>query len=135
MNIEYRKIEYNDFNSLKELLSSCFDLEIKKICNDDNQYNLVAIYDSKVVGHLLFTKIYNPVDDIYWGKIDYVCVHDDYRNMKIATNLLDELERIEKNIKYFELTSNEKRIIANHLYQKLGYTIVNTNLFRKFRNI
>ena len=135
MNIEYRKISDNDLSSLKELLKNSFDVDIKNISNNSSQYSLVAILDNRIVGHLLFTKIYNPIEDIYWGKIDYVCVDEDYRNMKIATNLLNKIEEQEPNLKYFELTSNERRVAANHLYLKHGYCIVNTNLFRKFINI
>lgn len=135
MNIEYRKIESKDFNSLKELIKNNFDIEIKNIHNEINQYSLVAINNNKVVGHLLFTKIYNPIAEIYWGKIDYVCVDENYRNRKIATNLFDKLEKLESDIKYFELTSNKKRIAANKLYLKLKYNLVDTNLFRKIINL
>lgn len=135
MNIEYRKIRDDDLYSLKKLIKNSFDKEIKNISNNSNQYSLVATIDNKIVGHLLFTKIYNPIEDIYWGKIDYVCVDEEYRNMKIATNLLEKTEENEVSIKYFELTSNENRVAANHLYLNKGYKIVNTNLFRKFINI
>lgn len=131
MDIEYRKIKKNDFECLKDLLKENFDIIIKDIINNDNQYSLVAVINNKVVGHILFTKIYNPFLNIYWGKIDYVCVDDYYRNNKIATNLLQRLEQMENNINYFELTSNKKRTIAHKLYMKSGYKIIDTNLFRK----
>ena len=135
MNIEYRKVVENDFNGLKELIKDNFDVEINNITSNNNQYSLVAICDNKVVGHLLFTKIFNPIKNIYYGKIDYVCVDNNYRNNHIATNLLQEIESIEKSISYFELTSNKSREVANILYLKRGYCIVDTNLFRKFINI
>lgn len=135
MNIEYRKVDKKDLNSLKELLKNNFNVEIRNISNENNQYSLVAIIDNKVVGHLLFTKIYNPITEIYFGKIDYVCVDENYRNNKIATNLLIKIEEMEKDVNYFELTSNKSRVAANELYKKQEYEVVDTNLFRKFINI
>ena len=135
MNIEYRKVVNNDLGSLKQLLKENFNVELNMITNNSNQYSLVAICDDEVVGHLLFTRIFNPIKEINFGKIDYVCVDEKYRNNHIATNLLNEVEKLEKDINYFELTSNKSRIGANKLYLNNGYTIVNTNLFRKFINI
>ncbi len=134
MNIKYRKVESFDLNSLKSLLKDIFNVEIVDVVNNENQYSLVAIINDIVVGHLLFTRVFNPIEDIYYGKIDYVCVHNKYRNMHIATNLLNVLEKSEKNISYFELTSRKSRIEANKLYLKQGYNVIDTNLFRKIIN-
>ena len=83
---------------------------------------------------MLFTRIFNPIKDEYYGKIDYVCVDEKYRNNHIATNLLKEIEKTEKSIAYLELTSNKSRIAANKLYLNSGYNIIDTNLFRKIIN-
>lgn len=135
MNFEYRKAIESDLQGLKSLIKENFDVEISNITNNTNQYNLVAINNDKVVGHLLFTKIFNPIKNIYYGKIDYVCVDKNYRNNHIATNLLQKIENFESGISYFELTSNKSRVVANKLYLSRGYYVVDTNLFRKFINI
>ena len=134
MNIEYKKVDNNNIDSLKKLLIDNFDVEISSVLNSNNQYSLIALMNDEVVGHLLFTRIFNPIKDEYYGKIDYVCVDEKYRNNHIATNLLKEIEKTEKSIAYLELTSNKSRIAANKLYLNSGYNIIDTNLFRKIIN-
>lgn len=134
MNIEYKKVDNNNIDSLKKLLIDNFNIEINSVINSDNQYSLIALMNDEVVGHLLFTRIFNSIRGEYYGKIDYVCVDEKYRNNHIATNLLKEIEKTEKSIAYLELTSNKSRIAANKLYLNSGYNIIDTNLFRKIIN-
>ncbi|MBP3799596.1 MAG: GNAT family N-acetyltransferase [Bacilli bacterium] len=134
MNIEYKKVDNNNIDSLKKLLIDNFNIEINSVINSNNQYSLIALMNDEVVGHLLFTRIFNPIRGGYYGKIDYVCVDEKYRNNHIATNLLKEIEKTEKSIAYLELTSNKSRIAANKLYLNSGYNIIDTNLFRKIIN-
>ncbi len=135
MNIEYRVATQNDFYGLEKLINDNFNIKLKQIVSNNDQYNIIAVCGDKVVGNLLFTKIYNPIKDIYYGKIDYVCVDINYRNNHIATKLLDFVEKKEKSIDYFELTSNKLREAANKLYLSEGYEIIDTNLFRKYINV
>ncbi len=89
--------------------------------------------DKKVVGTLLVTKSYEPLKLIYKYVIDYVVVYPSYRGQRIATKLIEyvmEKAKIE-HISYLELTSNPKREIARHVYQKLGFKAKGTDVFRK----
>lgn len=133
MNCEVREFMSSDLESLNELLETTFNVKKtnKKSCNDNLE--LIAFFDNKVIGYLVFSKLYDSVKDTYYGQINYVCVRDEYRNKGVATKLLDEVFLFSKkeNISYIELTSNKKRIEANLLYKNKGFVIRDTNVFRK----
>lgn len=133
MNCEVREFMSSDLESLNELLETTFNVKKtnKKSCNDNLE--LIAFFDNKVIGYLVFSKLYDSVKDTYYGQINYVCVRDEYRNKGVATKLLDEVFQFSKkeNISYIELTSNKKRIEANLLYKNKGFVIRDTNVFRK----
>lgn len=87
----------------------------------------------KVVGTLLVTKSYEPLKLVYKYVIDYVVVDSSYRGQKIATKLMEyviEKAKVEA-ISYLELTSNPKRKIARHIYQKLGFQSKGTDVFKR----
>ena len=87
----------------------------------------------KVVGTLLVTKSYEPLKLVYKYVIDYVVVDSSYRGQKIATKLMEyviEKAKVEA-ISYLELTSNSKRKIARHIYQKLGFQSKGTDVFKR----
>lgn len=87
----------------------------------------------KVVGTLLVTKSYEPLKLVYKYVIDYVVVDSSYRGQKIATKLMEyviEKAKVEA-ISYLELTSNLKRKIARHIYQKLGFQSKGTDVFKR----
>lgn len=132
MKVIIRKYEDRDLETLNNLLKEVYTCKRKGTISSDN-IELVAILDNKVVGYMILSKLYDVVNDIYYGHINYVCVLEEYRNKNIATKLLEEVFRIckDEKIKYIELTSNSSRIAAHHLYKKLGFNIRETNVFRK----
>ena len=132
MEVVIRKYEDNDLETLNGLLQQVYNC--KRPGNvTPNNIELVAVLDNKVVGYTILSKLYDVINNIYYGHINYVCVLEEYRNKKIATKLLEEVFIICKNekIKYIELTSNSSRIVAHHLYKKLEFNIRETNVFRK----
>lgn len=131
MNIEIREYNENDFDSLNTLLEEVYNT--KKEFNTTNNTELVAVIDKDIVGYLTINKLYDSVKNIKYCYINYVCVKKEYRRYHIATKLLQEVEKIcrNENITYIELTSNDKRIEAQYLYQKNGYNKRDTNVFRK----
>ncbi len=133
MEIIYRKAEDKDLDGVNKLISDNFGHNLKNIVKTNDKYSLVGIIDNKVVAHLFVTKIYNDFKEKYFYKIDDVCVDSNYRGMHIGTELMKKLEKYAKedNIGYLELTSNKKRCSARALYGKRGFTIVDTDLFRK----
>lgn len=131
MKVIIRKYKKKDLDSLNEILKESYNLE--KSGRKSNNIELVAWCDEKVVGYLVVNRNYDSINGIYYFHINYVCVRSEYRNQGIATKLLQEVFKIakDKNISYIELTSNKKREVAQHLYQKNGFSIRDTNVFRK----
>ena len=133
MNIEFRKANDNDLNDINNLLEKNFgdNHSLEKIIDDEYKYSFVASIHNKVVGYVNITKLYNEVKKEYWIKLNYICVDEEYRHQGIATKLLEELEKVENSVKYFELTCRKERINAHKLYNKLGFEIYDTDLLRK----
>lgn len=132
MDITIREYIDSDLEPLNILLYQVYKkkrLGIKK----ENNIELIALKDNKIVGYLILSKNYDVIDNIIYGYINYVCVLEQYRNHDIATKLLEKVFEICKqdNIKYVELTSNKHRVAANNLYTKLEFKIRDTNVFRK----
>ncbi len=133
MNIEFRKANDNDLNDINNLLEKNFgdNHSLEKIIDNEYKYSFVASIHNKVVGYVNVTKLYNEVKKEYWIKLNYICVDEEYRHQGIATKLLEELEKKENRVKYFELTCRKERINAHKLYNKLGFEIYDTDLLRK----
>lgn len=131
MEIVIRNYEDNDIDSLNILLYESYSFT-KKTNNKINT-ELVAVVDGEVVGYLTINKLYDSVLDCNYCYVNYVCVKSNYRNCGVATKLFDKVFEICKNenISYIELTSNPSRIEAHELYNKLGFKIRETDVFRK----
>ncbi len=66
------------------------------------------------------------------GRIEDVVVRETMRGRGVGRELVRRLikEARRQKIKQLELTSHPKRIAANKLYQSLGFTIRETNVYR-----
>ena len=131
MEIVIRNYIESDLTSLNELLNEAYNLTKKE--NISTNIELVAVTSNEVVGYLTINKLYDSVLDKGYCLINYVCVKEKYRNCGIATALFNKVFEICKseNISYIELTSNPSRIEAHGLYNKLGFKIRETDVYRK----
>lgn len=131
MEINIRTYKTSDKDSLNALLKEVYNLEKR----EDNNTNIeiVAVCDNQVVGYLTINKLYDSVKNINYAFLNYVCVRKEYRNKGIASHMLEYSFNIcrDNNISYIELTSNDKRVEAQYLYRSMGFTIRETNVFRK----
>ena len=134
MKVTIRKYKDSDLESLNTLLKTAYayNLERRGFSLSDN-IELVALSNNIVVGYLILNKLYDVVRGVFYGYITYVCVLKEYRNKRVATQLLEKVFEIckDEKIKYLELTSNSSRVAAHHLYKKLGFNIRETDVFRK----
>lgn len=132
MEIRIREYQNSDFNSLNELLKEAYDLTKKDNTNAMNT-ELVAVSSNEVVGYLTINRLYDSILACNYCYVNYVCVKRKYQHRGIATLLFNKVFEICKheNISYIELTSNPTRIEAHGLYQKLGFNIRKTDVFRK----
>lgn len=132
MDIIIREYENKDFESLNNLLNEVFNIKKSKNIANSN-IELVAINNEYVVGYLTINKLFDSVQNLNYANINYVCVLEKYRNMGICSKMLDEVVKYCKknNISYIELTSNPTRKAARHLYEKKGFAIRETSVYRK----
>lgn len=132
MNIIIREYEGKDIESLNELLDEVYKMKKSKNIANDN-IELVAVDNERVVGYLTINKLFDSVQNINYANINYVCVLEKYRNRGICSNMLDKVINYcrKNNISYIELTSNPTRKIARHLYEKKGFVERETSVYRK----
>lgn len=130
MNIINYDVKYLD--SLNELLNLSFQL--KKVGTTAKEdIELITVIDGKVVGYLVLNRLVDGIRGVEYFHVNYVCTHPDFRNQHIATSMFEKVFSIckENGIAYLELTSNPMREVAHHLYNKLGFQIRKTDVFRK----
>ena len=75
----------------------------------------------------------NPILDKYYYLVDYVCVDSKYRGMGLGERLLEYAENIarDENVMYMQLTCGRKRETAHRLYDKCGFIMRDSDIFRK----
>lgn len=120
-----RKAKLQDeqsINKLGELLNPKYSklFKLKDILNE--KYSWIYVYedDNKIKGFLHATVLDETVD------IVNIVVDPNYRNQKIASNLLDYLiSDISTTVKLITLEVSVENIPAVNLYQKFGFEIVN----------
>lgn len=144
MNIIVREYTNEDFEVVKKILFESFpevnDL-LKRSMNtyetldlDKKKYiQLVAEEDGGVVGYALASRSVDPVliRTNLW--IDYVCVLEEYRGKGIGRMLLKKIEEIaiSEKVLFLQLTSSRFRTGARKLYMDLGFSIRESDIFRK----
>lgn len=144
MNIIIREYDNNDFEEVKNILFEAFpevnDLLEKSMRSsetlnlDKNKYiQLVAEEEGNVVGYALASRSNDPVliRTNLW--IDYVCVSSEHRGKGIAKQLMKRIEdiAIEEKVLFLQLTSSRFRTGARKLYMDMGFTIRESDIFRK----
>lgn len=120
-----REVTQNDFATIYQLgeqLHSNYQqtYHLNELLQEPYFNILVYEENNQVVAFLSYTKLYNTVDII-----DLI-VQKEYRNHKIATNLIDYLItglEVNTNI-YLEVDVNNKAAI--NLYQKFGFQKIHT---------
>ena len=121
------------FDKTKLLVNKYFTKKNNKFLSFENCFSIIARIEDEVIGHALIQKNVDPYlgEEFYY--IQDVCVDENYRNKGIAISILNKIEEIAKqnNIDYLLLTSNNNKVSANRLYQKLDYKIKDTNVYKK----
>lgn len=88
----------------------------------EDQVSKVYVYetDDKIVGFIIATDLTETCD------ILSLIVDPEYRNKKIATNLIDYLiSELDENLKLITLEVRANNTAAIHLYDKFGFEVVN----------
>ena len=130
MKIIYYEDKYLD--SLNVLLKEAFNLE-KVYKNIIDNIELLVVFNDEVIGYLNLNKNIDMITGENYFYVNYVCVKKSFRRLGVAKKMFMEVFSIclKNNIKYLELTSNDSRVAAHKLYESLGFSVRETNVFRK----
>ena len=120
--VSISKMTTNDLNEIASILSTEFDdfwnenIFRQELQNENSEY-IVARLNNEIVG---FAGIWISPVDIH---ITDIVVKKDKRNMKIGSNILEELIKLAETKKRETLTLevNEKNEIAQKLYLNYGF--------------
>lgn len=120
--ISISKMTTNDLNEIASILSTEFDdfwnenIFRQELQNENSEY-IVARLNNEIVG---FAGIWISPVDIH---ITDIVVRKDKRNMKIGSNILEELIKLAetKGRETLTLEVNEKNEIAQKLYLNYGF--------------
>ena len=112
--------DIKEINRLGKLLNDNFEklFVIEDILKEDFSKIFVYEKDSKVVGFLHITVLYEVID------IVNICVDPDYRRQKIASVLFDYMFSEFNENKCFSLEVKTTNKAAINLYKKFGFEII-----------
>ena len=88
----------------------------------EDEYSKIYVYeiDDVIVGFIIATDLKETCD------ILSLIVDPEYRNKKVATNLIDYLiSELDENLKLITLEVRANNTAAIHLYDKFGFEVVN----------
>ena len=126
-----KNLGINDVERAKIIYADAFEKD--DVVFNKHFLNIFGVYEDGLLGLCQIDYIDNCFERKKIAYLNSVCVDKDYRGKGVATYLLTEVEKIAKYYGCDEimLTSSPKRKDANHLYEKLGYEIYDTNVFKK----
>lgn len=143
MEVKFRKATFEDVEGIITLCNECFNenttLEYaKKIYKeneeDKNQIYIVGLLDDKIIAHAKITvipTIYGKMGT--YSILNHICVKPEYRRGHIATQMLEECERISKehDCVAMELWSMNFRQPAHACYINFGFEVNDAKFFSK----
>jgi ribosomal protein S18 acetylase RimI-like enzyme len=91
--------------------------------------------DKKVIGFAHLVEVLTFANR--HGRIEDVVVDEEYRGCGVGRKLMEQIihdAKEELELPFLELTSKPERQAANHLYEKLGFNIRETNVRRLVLN-
>ncbi len=104
--------------------------ELQAMLGDKNTAVIVAKDGARIVGVALLAIIRKIGKSI--GSVEDVVVHEEYRGQGLGEKIMKEVISVAKarELVTLGLTSRPVRVAGNNLYQKLGFTIKETNVYR-----
>ena len=106
------------------------DDDVDRLIADRDVVLFIATYDGVIVGTLTLVVFAIPSGQRAW--IEDVIVDGDVRGLGIGAALTNAAieEGRRRGVRTIDLTSRPSREAANKLYQKLGFEIRDTNVYR-----
>lgn len=116
---------------LNETAPELTDQDVKDmIASSANRLFLAKSDDGKIIGMLTLIVFRIPYAKKGW--LEDLVVDSECRGKGIGTKLISTAinEARRENVTCLDLTSNPKRVMANKLYQQLGFKKRETNVYR-----
>ncbi|MBV7296554.1 GNAT family N-acetyltransferase [Enterovibrio paralichthyis] len=101
------------------------EARIERVMTQPQDAILVAELCDLVVGFVVIHTVNVVHDDMPWGRISALVIDENFRDMQIGRQLLDEAERFlkQRGCLRIEVTSHITREEAHGFYLHLGYKI------------
>ena len=127
---EYRMTYYFD---VSRILEEAFGVTKANVNPDNNYKEYVAVVNDVVAGYLVLTRVLDLVKGRPYYLVDYVCVAKSYRNLGLGQLLMERVLEVARKDKalYIELTSRKDRVVAHHLYEKVGFEKRDSYIYRR----
>jgi len=138
---ELRSYNNSQFENLKHLMTELSDRvvlttsDLDNVLADANAHLYVIVDADKIIGCATLCYFHSPTGAK--ASVEDVVVSTEYRGQHFGRQLVEHL--IDEAKKYanakncsveLHLTSNPKRVVANKLYQALGFVRKETNCYR-----
>lgn len=143
MNIKFSIATIDDVEKIVDLCNECFSENtsyeyarevFEKTKDDPNQIYVIGSLDGKVIAHTKITIIPTMFEGMEtYSILNHVCVKEEYRRHRIATNLLNEVTKIckEKGCISIKLWSGNFRKAAHACYKDYGFEPFECGFFQK----
>ena len=127
---EYRMTDYFD---VSRILEEAFGVTKANVNPDNNYKEYVAVVNDVLAGYLVLTRVLDLVKGSPYYLVDYVCVDRSYRNLGLGQLLMERVLEVARKDKalYVELTSRKDRVVAHHLYEKVGFEKRDSYIYRR----
>lgn len=147
MKIEIKEANENNVTIANELLTKLIKEERKYVENVKEDFAITKNYEeiyqnednclyfafinNEIIGYLFGYIINDYINKSPVAKLDALYIIENYRNMKVATKLIEEFKKWcqKNNITYINVTVWQDNIVAKHLYLKHGFIPKKEELF------
>lgn len=129
----FRKMEASEVDIVRKIYNDSFGDAI----SGDLDYSISNIYVVTLEDVIVGMCMINFIDHVFSGVrvlyLNDVCVDKNFRNRGVASFMLRMVDNfaVSSGVKYIMLTSNKKRCGAIDLYMRNGFSLYDTNVFRK----
>lgn len=142
MKITFKLADEFYIKGIVDLCNECFDentdyedaLDFFKKNRSGNQIYLIGECNGEVIAHALISIIPTMFQDMEtYAILNHVCVKEEYRKHKIASKMLEVIEKIckEKKCISMKLWSKNFRVPAHKCYLRFGFQKIDAGFFEK----
>lgn len=131
--LSYSSLDLEDFDMLMHELSAtsyCDETLLRNALNDAN----IHVYVIREGGHIVATGTLCVKHTLEFAiaDVESVVVSTKYRGRGYGKELMNAMIDVAKqlNVHHIQLTSNPKRVVANQLYQDIGFERYDTNCYK-----